>query len=313
MSEVEHASKCARFYRTLGWNPLPSRTDRKGPALPEYKKFWDESCPVDLYDKHGTPNIQLVCGAKWNLVVVDIDGYLGSIAWDKLIEDRPVPKTWVVTNQGVGKHLYFSVPPGVPEIKSRMIWGLWEPANIGNKKGRWYKHSCVEILGDQKLVIAPPSVHPESKGRYEFVKGFSPRDIPRPAEIPAWILVAPEVKSPECERPETVSVPVRMADVPRRRGNFSTSKDVLDRITDKVGLAVSWGLKLETGKSNQDGWVRCYRAGTQERNASAGISELTGQYWEDGEKQVSLFDLAVKLGRYSTWQDAKRDVESRLH
>lgn len=305
MDDIDRAARCARAYRAMGYNVLPSRRDRKGPALPEYKKYWKEPCPVELYEKNATGNIQIVCGAMWRLAVLDLDGAIAIKAFEEMSEGKPVPETWIVENgSNDGRHLYFTIPCGVTEVKSRDVWGLWElPAN------KWRRRAKIEILGDSKLVMAPPSVHPDHGGRYHFVEGRSPKEIPVPAEMPAWMLLLPGIEEPNKKQEHVASIqPIRVAPG-ANQGQWLTTAQVIDMIPDKVSMAVSWGLKLETGKPNQDGWVRCYRAGSNEGNASAGISVKTGQYWEDGQRQVSLFDLGVKLGRYATWQDAKRDIE----
>ena len=303
MDKVQRAARCANAYRAFGFNPLPSREDVKGPALSGYKDYWDKPCPEDVYDTHATGNIQLVCGARWGLAVVDLDGVLAIERWEDLCQGKPNPDTWTVVTGSGGRHLYYRVPVGVEKVESRRVWGLWDVA-----QSCWHKHTAIEILGDHKLVIAPPSTHVSTGLPYAFAPGRSPKDIHEPAEMPAWILFLPGISEPA-----GAAQPARRDPQPPQKPlqRHRTSQEVISLVPDKIALAASWGLRISSRSESQNGWLKCYRAGTNEERPSAGISSKTGQYWEAGQGQCSLFDLAVKLGAFATWQEAKRDTERR--
>ena len=296
--DIALAARCAKAYRAFGFNPLPSRRDVKGPALSEYKDYWEQPCPEHVYETHATGNIQLTCGVYWGLVVIDLDGILGIEKWEEWTSCKPCPQTWTAeSDPSRGRHLYFRTPAGVDSIESGRLWSLWDPTI-----STWKKRAAIEILADRKLVIAPPSINPETGKRVSFLPNLGPKLIPMPAELPAWILMTPRLTEPGRNSPRDHRSPSR---------SFTSSEEVLDRIPDKLFLATSWGLRLESHQPNGNGWVRCYRAGIDESNPSAGISTITGRYWEAGKEMQTLFDLAVILGAYGSWQEAKRDLEKK--
>lgn len=320
MTDIERAARCAKAYRAFGFNVLPSRTDRKGPSLPSYSEYWDSECPESVYRENATKNIQIMCGVRWRLAIVDLDGAVAVGAFKEMCEGKTNPDTWIVENGSKdGQHLYYTIPAGVESVKSRIVWGLWElPAN------KWRRRSRVEILGDKKLVMAPPSVHPDHGGRYHFLPRLSPKEISRPAEMPQWMLDLPEVETPT--KP-TLVPPVKSAvsmkvgfrgpsvkSSVRPAGRFLSTNEALDAIPDKIALAASWGLRMTSQSANRNGWVRCYRVNSDESNPSAAISVETGTYWEDGS-QLRFFQLLAMLkGLHSEdgWKSVKEEVQRSL-
>lgn len=303
--EVRRAALYAKAYWARGFNVFPSRRDRKGPNLDSY----DATKPLDpeVYHKRATGNLQLSTGCKWGIIVIDLDGPLAMDKWAEWCQGKPNPPTWTVQSDPArGTHLYYRPPAGVEKIEGRRLWGLWEmPAN------KWAKRAAVELFGDGNLITAPPSIHPETARQYQFIEGHSPRDLELP-EIPTWMLLLPKVDPPGrsmVPSGQNIRTPPKPPGSPP--GGRLNTDEVLALIPDKIALAGSWGLRIASGKVNGSGFLKCYRAGTDEKNASAGISEETGRYWEDGEI-CSLFDLGAKLGAFADWKACKNWCEGQF-
>lgn len=104
-------------------------------------------------------NIGIVTGCISNCIVLDIDNLS---ALSKLEELGTLPFTWKVrSNRGI--HLYFNYNNTIPSMK------LWD---------------SIDVLSDNKQVVAPPSIHPNGS-IYEWV--LSPRQV-RKAELPNWLV-----------------------------------------------------------------------------------------------------------------------------
>lgn len=304
-ARVAHAREWAGIYRGLGYNVLPSdprphaEGGRKKP-LCRFAGWWESPAPDDLFDRFPTTNIQLMTGRRWNLCVLDLDGaeavrHVAEV-WPKL------PRTWTSYHTGGGRssrHLWFRLPDGLPEKRKTLLWGVREGDG-------WKPHTAVELLCDRCLVMAPPSVHPVTRNSYGFERGLSPRDMVRPAVLPAWVW---QIPSAEVERPQYVT-PIQAPSKRPPRWTFSVdSRHLTGLITDKVALAVGWGLRLGRGGSN--GWLYCHAVGREDRNPSAQFHAESGLYWEPGRRPIGLFTLGVELGVYSDWRECRDDLASR--
>src|SRR5690606_25523859 len=94
-------------------------------------------------------NIGIVCGTvSGNLVVLDLDGAAGYPAFAASFPHLADTYT-VATGGGVGRHVYFRVEQMPPSIKA-----MGTP--IGN----------LELCGEGRQVVAPPSVHPTTGHSY---------------------------------------------------------------------------------------------------------------------------------------------------
>lgn len=320
---IARARTAARRYRALGWNPLPSRTDKKAPALRSYAKERDEGLPATAFDRLATCNIQLATGVRWGLCVVDLDGETPMAAWADMARFRPDPPTWrVVTREADGRvrgiHLWYGVPPGVDALPSRNLFGIWDDA-ANQGRGAWSRRSLIEFKGDRGLVIAPPSTHTKTGMPYAFAEGCGPGDLPRPATLPAWVLALPDLRPPVAKSAAIVpALSRRPASVRfegpgvRSGGRFDRAR-VVEAIGDKASLVASWGLRLAGSKISASGWVECHAIDREDRNPSASFCPDRGLYWQpDYAKPISLFDLGVALGAYATWQDAVSDLGARF-
>lgn len=309
---VAHAKKCAAWYRRRGWNPLPSRADKKAPAMQSYVKERDEGLPQEILDKWYSPNIQLATGIRWDLLAIDLDGPEAARVWRVWAAQRGCRVTWEVRGLNAdgsvrGTHLWFRAPIGATEAPTTVLWGVW----LAGEK-RWDKRSKIELIGDRGLIVAPPSRHVKTGMPYEFVHG--PVDMPQgPAPLPEWVLGLAGVRR-HMARVNSPALPAR----PSRPFSQGMPHAVYDRnevlgaIEDKVGLAATWAPWLVASRHvNESGWVSC-RRDPGDRNPSASLHNPTGTYWtRNPDESISLFDLAVRLGAYPTAVDAINDLGAR--
>lgn len=301
--DIGLARRWAGFYRDRGFNPLPSDPEAGHPPC-RYSHLWEEKAPDDLFDRFPTTNIQLMTGRYWRLLVLDLDGHEARVAFEVMAREHgaPLPPTWITHSGGDGLHIWLRLPAGLRRPIPKAI--LWRGEG---------KHSLVERFCDRSLIRVPPSIHAKTGERYRFLdKAHSPARLPLPAPCPRWVL---DLKPLEAPKPAPVILPMRAparpvcaAGAPHYRAN-----EVLDAIGDKVGLAASWGLRLASQRPNHSGWVSCHAVGREDRNPSASLSAVSGRYWEPGERTISLFELAVRLGIYLDWRDAVTDLGRRFH
>ncbi len=289
---VRRARVWADVYKSLGYQPLPSRMDEKRP-MTFYADLWEKKAPDNLFNKFETTNLQLMTGRHWNLAVLDIDG---PEAADHVWRKWPLlPRTWVTGTGGGGEHWWFWIASDLPERRKTMLW-----------RGEG-DHSGVELLVDRSLIIAPPSVHPRTGKRYQFMSaGRAPHMMERPANLPRWLWDMPAVEKPSAYEPRVPLPPRRMppeGSVDRRH--------VMDAIRDKAAVARAWGLRFATNPMGASGWVSVHDPDREDRRPSARFHPETGRFWRPGLPSISLFDLGVVLGHYPDWVACKDDLASR--
>lgn len=285
--------KWAAFYRSRGLNPLPSRMDAKRPMV-RFADYWDNPFPVAQFDRQRTTNIQVMTGRHWRLLVIDLDG---AAAWDEWRRWGSYAPTWMTHSGGDGRHLWFRLPADYPDPLPKAT--LWQGDG---------KHIAIERLCDKSLIVAPPSIHPETGQRYTFFNQYcSPKKIPMPAICPAWVLGLRPVEeaSPKASIGSFL-LPARVA----THSTFGRT-EVLDAIPDKIGLARSWGVRI-AGGTGQSGWTPCHAIDREDIKPSAAIHYRTGYYVDRGSgSKLSLFDLGIKLGVYQDFHHAISDLGAR--
>jgi hypothetical protein len=306
-TKFPEAAAWARRYRDLGYNPLPSCETKKMPAIQGgYRSYRDSECIPDAWlDSWWTPNIQIPTGCAWRLAVVDLDGLDAYVTWKHWCAQYGLSKpTWIARTGGGGYHVWYTLPDWLTCCPTRKVWGKWDP-----REKCWQKHTFIELIADQGLVVAPPSKHVRHGRPYEWL--VSPDDFPRPAPIPDWVLWLPRITEPDAT-PYTPPRPPRPRQ-PLARGQY-TSYDVLAVLSpdERLGLAKDWGLRVAAGaRPRHNGWISCKAIDREDAHPSAGFNVLTGVYGEPFGRTLSLFDLAVALGQYRTWQDACNDLGAR--
>ncbi len=321
MTPFDRAARCIDHYRELGLCPLPSRMDRKGPMLATYADHYQGTPVPESAYRVRTTNVQILCGVKTptpaKILVVDLDGPEARDVWGRMCEHHgnAAARNWVSRTGSGGYHLYYSVPPGVDEVPSGMLWGEWDTWG-DDGKGKWAKHKEIRILGDNSLVVAPPSIHVEAKRPYEFQGLNGPRHVWLPDPAPRWLLEMPRLQRPrfEVEAPKPVYIPRQP-----RTGKFYDRDEVLAAVgANKLAIAKEWGLVTKTDIPNLKGWVNCYVP----RREDPRHSQPSGSFhFRDGVLQdrkdlsiIKFFDLGVLLqpGRYKDWREVRDELGDRF-
>ena len=153
-----------------GYHVFPCKAKAKTPRI----TGWPDAATTDpatirtWFDRWPSANVAIATGARSGVVVLDLDRHGdvdGVAAAEALGWEQAGP---IVRTPGGGIHAYYRHPGGyVKGSASKIAPG-------------------VDLQGDGKYVIAPPSNHPAG-GRYEW----EDEDEPLP-ELPDWCMNAPE-------------------------------------------------------------------------------------------------------------------------
>ena len=105
-ANVAQAAGWARSIPPEGWVSYRLDSDEKRPMV-RFRQWWEAMPPADLLDKFNTPNLQILLGRFYRLLVIDLDGPAARTWWDAL--PYRTPRTWTTHSGGDGLHLWFSV------------------------------------------------------------------------------------------------------------------------------------------------------------------------------------------------------------
>ena len=261
------------FYREMGYNPLPSSCAEKRPIC-QYRDYWEAPAPNDIFDRYPTTNIQVMTGARWRLLVIDIDGADGPAMgeWWRISRSRQLPGTWITCSGGRGLHIWYRAECNIP-IGSCTLW-----------KGDG-KHQAIEVLYNRRLIVAPPSIHPVTARQYCFLKTYDPQTIRRPVWLPTWL------------RHRLEGLVVR----------HCTAMGCPTDYPEAIMLARSWGVRF-TGKSRNE-WHECHAIDREDRRPSAVMNGKSGYYIDSGTNtKLDFPSLAVKLGVYRSVHEARQSL-----
>jgi hypothetical protein len=289
--DIELTRTYARIYRARGFNPVPAEMGLKKPLITIADR-WEREVPEALFNKFQTTNCMLMTGRKpWRLLVIDLDGEEAVLRWERM---GWTPKTWVSHSGGGGRHVWFLISEDYPErLPLACLW-----------KGEG-KHERIDRLCDLSLVTVPPSFHVKTGRRYRFLdKAHSPMGLGIPADVPQWVLGLEPIRP---ERPVVLPSPVarRYRNEVCRSSRFVDRRRVLEAIPDKIRVARSWGVQF-TGYRSPKGWWECRAVDREDNHPSAAVHEVEGNYVDRGSGlALSFFDLAVLMGVYHDWREAK--------
>lgn len=157
------------FYEGLSVIPL---TGKKS-AIPWAIHQQDLAIPqtIHRWAKDGKfGNVGIVCGeVSHNLVVIDLDGLAAVEAFEKQFPYLLDTFT-VLTGSGKGKHLYYRVDDLPPTTKIS-----------------YPNHQGIELRANGCYVVAPPSLHPETRAPYRPQSNVSIRQLPHLNGVKHWI------------------------------------------------------------------------------------------------------------------------------
>jgi len=198
--------------------------------------------PIDikLYEKnHGWKNVALVCGyASYGIVVIDLDGHdaitLYREHWSHLLNTRIV-----ATGSGNGEHVYYRVREGRPSSHK-----------VSLETG-----GMIEFRANGSLVIAPPSIHPETGNRYKIINPDPVMEVPNLEPILTWMkFLQPQDVLPSPQPPNSQDKPTKKeawaaAALEREAHSVLTTipdsrNNSLNRSAFKLGQLVGSGMLL---------------------------------------------------------------------
>ena len=126
----------------------------------------------EWWTQHPDAKIAIATGTKNGIFVVDVDADKDGEASLRDIEQKcaALPSTVEVITGGGGRHLYFRLPdfdeaPSIKNSVSKLAPGI-------------------DIRGDGGYVIAPPSIHPDTKRAYRR----SVDSASEFADAPVWLI-----------------------------------------------------------------------------------------------------------------------------
>jgi hypothetical protein len=240
--------EAAKAYAALNLSVIP--LDGKRPALNTWKQNQKSRATVaqiEEWHKNGIlKNVGIVCGeVSQNLVVLDLDGAAGYPAFVATFPHLAATYT-VATGGGVGRHVYFRVETMPPSVKAMNTL-------IGH----------LELCGDGRQVVAPPSVYPTTNKPYVVERAEDILHVENLSELADWI--------------ESFKPPVQQTWRPPAPGLFPTgSATVNPRLIDAIADTL-----MGQGFQQRGDWLhgRCIhpeRHKNGDRNPSFGFNTRTG-------------------------------------
>ena len=183
----------ALAYAVLGLSVIP--LDGKRPALKSWTKYQQQRADEKTIRSWSFGNVGIVCGAvSGNLVVLDLDGAAGYAAFAATF---PVlAQTYTVSSGGgVGRHVYFYADQLPPSVKAMNT-------PIGH----------LEVCGDGRQVVAPPSIHPITGLPYRVDQPLEILHVPNLDDLVAWVEAFKPRQEARTWQPPKISTPT--GDVP---------------------------------------------------------------------------------------------------
>ncbi len=131
-------------------------------AIPDLIHFWHRAGRMQ--------NVGVVCGkVSRNLVVMDLDGESAVDLYEATFPHLLNTFT-VVTGSGKGKHIYYRVKT-LPST-TRVLYS---------------NHQAVELRSNGCYVVAPPSIHPDTKQLYRVPTPQPILELPHLNEVTSWL------------------------------------------------------------------------------------------------------------------------------
>jgi hypothetical protein len=169
MTESENVGvlDTALIYANLGLRVIPVLEGSKKPAMKSWPKLasTDPEVLTKWFEQKPKSNLGIVAGG--GILVVDVDKKNGGFeSFEKLFAGEELPVTATAITGSGGRHYFFRVDPRL---------------ELGNRQNLM---PGIDIRGKGGFVVSCPSIHPETKQRYEWLR--HPREGIAPA--PAFLL-----------------------------------------------------------------------------------------------------------------------------
>lgn len=184
----------ATQYAQLGLSVIPLQGKR--PSLNSWKQYQQERpllSEIDQWYQQGLfNNVGIVCGeVSDKLVILDLDGVAGYPAFAATFPQFADTYT-VATGGGIGKHVYFKVDTMPPSVKAMNT-------PIGN----------LELCGEGRQVVAPPSVHPTTGNTYRVEIETDIIQVDALSDLVKWIeSFKPQEQLSAWQLPKSVGIPL---------------------------------------------------------------------------------------------------------
>jgi predicted transcriptional regulator len=244
-AQEQKAAAAALAYAAVGLSIIP--LDGKRPALTTWTTYQHERADAQTIRAWTFGNIGIVCGeVSGNLVVLDLDGAAGYPAFAATFPALVETYT-VASGGGVGKHVYFyadSIPSSVKAMGTP----------IGN----------LELCGEGRQVVAPPSIHPTTGQPYRLERALDILRVSDLTELASWI---------EAFKPRQ---PVREWQPPTRM-NFPTGDAPLNpHVIDAIARILAGQGFKQHGDWLHGSCIHPERHKNGDRNPSFGFNTQTG-------------------------------------
>jgi len=195
-AQSETTAVAALAYAALELSIIP--LDGKRPALKSWTQYQQERADEQTIRAWIFGNVGIVCGAvSGNLVVLDLDGAAGYAAFVATFPALAATYT-VASGGGIGRHVYFYAEHLPPSVKAMNT-------PIGH----------LELCGNGRQVVAPPSIHPITGQPYRIEKALDILRVPNLDDLSAWIESFKPRQIVETWKPPRISAP--MGDAPLNR------------------------------------------------------------------------------------------------
>ena len=151
-----------KYANRYGWRVFPLNGKEPRIRGGHRSATTDERTIREWWAKWPNANVGIACDSEHGPIVIDLDAPKdGEISGFKFLKTLELPREGLVTRSAVSRkgrlHLYFLPMRDGTQIK-RMI----RPFGSKNRK------VAIDILGDGGYVVAPPSLHPDTKRRYRW-------------------------------------------------------------------------------------------------------------------------------------------------
>jgi hypothetical protein len=273
--------------------------------IPSIKKWQDLTAAKVA---KGKSNYGILCGQASNITVIDIDlkadGIIknGMDIWNMLknqFNNGEDPETPIVKTGSGGFHIYFKYNPAL-KTGSHCIKGY-------DQNGYKLTYS-VDIRNDGGYVIAPGSIHPETKKKYKFIQEFDECDT---IETPEWLVSALTM---DIYINDMITFEPRLNKVIKTAEITEASEHIPENLDEALFRKIILSLSKDRAHSYND-WIKvCWAVGAIDRNfgwnnldAVIEFSKKSISFLDDYDVEKHYEEANGSIGLGSLWYWLKED------